>query len=359
MPPAPPPDPVRSGAPYASALLADQEARARTLLTKPVFDYFDGGSGEETSRDEAGSAWRRYRFRPQVLRDVSEVTTRTELFGTALTAPIAVAPTAAHGALDQHGEVSTATGVAAAGSLLVVSTRASRRIEDIAAVGAPWWLQVYVTRDRSLTEGLVRRAARCGASALVLTADTPFIGRKARQGRLAPLADPRALVNLGEHLDPEVDPAWAAEQDPSITAATIGWLAEISGLPVLVKGVLRGDEARRCIESGAAGIVVSNHGGRQLDRAVATAAVLPEVVAAADGVPVLVDGGVRCGADAAIALALGARAVLIGRPPLWALAVDGSAGVQAMLDALRDDLAFTLALLGARDVAELDPGFVV
>jgi 4-hydroxymandelate oxidase len=329
-------------------LLADQEARAAEVLPEAVRGYYAAGAGEQRSRDEAPRAWQDRRLRPRVLRDVSHVDTALELLGTRLATPVLAGPTALHGLAHAAGEAETARGVAAAGSLLVVSTRASRRLEEVPA--GPWWFQAYVMRDRGLTRALVERAATAGATAVVLTGDTPYLGTRPGPGRAALAPDPP--VNLpGAELS-------ALEQDPSTGLEAVGELAEV-GLPVLVKGVLRGDDALRCLDAGAAGVVVSNHGGRQLDRAVATASALPEVAAAVAGrAPVLVDGGIRDGADVLTALALGADAVLLGRPVLWALAADGAAGVQACLDALTADLAHAMGLAGARTLAEVTPDLV-
>jgi 4-hydroxymandelate oxidase len=318
-------------------LLAAHRAEARAVLPDEVFAYVDGGSGDEVTRDEAAAAWGALRFRPRALRDVSSVDSGTSLFGVDLAAPVLVAPTASHGLVHADGEVATALGAATAGSALILSTRATRPIADVAAAAdGRWWFQVYVMRDRRATHDLVRRAADAGARALVLTGDTPVLGRRPRAGRLEPLA---------AHL----------EQDPAATAADIGWLADVSGLPVLVKGVLRGDDAARCVDAGAAGIVVSNHGGRQLDRAVATALALPDVVAAVGSqVPVLVDGGIDDGGDILAALALGAAAVLVGRPVLWALAAGGADGVRTTVVALGDDLRQVMALAGVARLDDVD-----
>ncbi len=333
-------------------VLREQESRARASLAADVVGYFASGAGDESALADAAPAWQRYRLRPRVLRDVSSVSLRSAMLGVELAHPVLLAPTAAHGLAHPDGEVATAAG--AAGALMVVSWRASRTIEDIAAVGIPWWLQVYVMRERSVTAAFVRRAVASGAGALVLTGDTPYVGRKRWP---LPLAG-SALSNLGRHLAADRDPVEALEQDPGIDLEMIAWLADISGLPVLVKGVLRGDDARACLDAGAAGVIVSNHGGRQVGRAVSTARALPEVVAAAGGAPVLVDGGLRSGPDIVVALALGASAVLLGRPVLWALGADGADGVRTMLDAVLDDVAFTLALLGVRSLAELDASYV-
>ena len=316
--------------------LAAQLSRARALLPPEVVGYYAGGSGDEVSLGEASDAWAALRLRPHVLRDVSAVSTATTLLGTPLATPVLVGPTAAHGLAHPGAEAETARGTAASGSLLVLSTRSSRPLEEVAPAG-PWWFQAYVMRDRSRTLDLVHRAAAAGASAVVLTGDVPWLG--ARHGTTRQL--------LTKPLEP------GEEQDPSAGLEAVGELAD-AGLPVLVKGVLRGDDALACLDAGAAGIVVSNHGGRQLDRAVPTARALPEVAAAVAGrAPVLVDGGLRSGLDVLCALALGADAVLLGRPVLWALAAGGADAVADCLHALTDDLAHVMGLAGARSPAEV------
>lgn len=330
------------------------EARARTVLPVDVYDYYAGGSGREEALRAAAGAWRRITLRPRVLRDVREVDMSVSLAGARLATPICVAPTSFHHLASPDGELASARGAAGAGALYVLSTRSSRRIEDVAGVlaghRAPWWFQVYLLRDRSLTEMLVRRAAAAGARALVLTADAPVLGRKRRDRAPDLIADADFLVNLGHVADRAL-----AEQAPDVGLADIGWLHEISGgLPVLVKGVLRGDDAAACAASGAAGIVVSNHGGRQLDAAVPTVSALPDVAAAVapyPGCEVLVDGGLRSGLDVLRALSLGARAVLVGRPVLWALATGGADGVRDLLTSWNADLAHQMALAGAATLA--------
>ncbi|MCP3136125.1 alpha-hydroxy acid oxidase [Pyxidicoccus xibeiensis] len=332
------------------------ETEARARLPEAVFDYFAGGSGEETTLADNTAAWARLRLRPRVLRDVSSVRTATELLGTPLTSPVLVAPTAFHSLAHPEAELATARGTREAGSLLVLSSRASRRVEDVAAVAGPWWLQVYVLKDRGLTRALVQRAVASGARALVLTGDTPVVGRKRRDRSDSALALPEEdfLANLEGLTRREL-----AEQAADLTFADIGWLRELSGLSVLVKGVLRADDARECLHHGAAGLIVSNHGGRQLDGAVSTAEALPEVVEAAGGrAPVLVDGGVRSGRDVLRALALGARAVLVGRPVLWGLATGGADGVRRVLDGLREDTAHALALAGVSDVSAVSADLI-
>jgi 4-hydroxymandelate oxidase len=354
------------------------EQQARGLLPAPVYDYYAGGAGRERTLRANERAWARTWLAPRMLRDVSVVDTATTLLGCPVATPLAVAPTAFHRLAHPDGEVATAAGAARAGALLVVSTRSTRTLEDVAAAAGPWWFQVYIMADRSHTARLVRRAAAAGASALVLTADTPQVGRKRRDSDDLVIPDEDYLANLGQ-----LEDLSGTDQDATVTVADIAWLSDISGgLPVVVKGVLRPDDALACAAAGAAAVMVSNHGGRQLDGAIPTAAALPGIAAAlqatpvtpitygaqttgvarapgaeADGwpggVPAYVDGGVRSGEDALAALALGARAVLLGRPVLWALACGGADGVAELLTGLTDGLAHAMALAGAASLAEV------
>lgn len=343
------------------SLLSEHHSTAQERLAPAVWDYYQAGSGDEVTLGEAEAAWRAYRLRPRAMRDVSSVDLAVTLPGAQPASPFVVAPMAFHGLAHGDGECASVDGARAAGCLTVVSTRASRRLEDIGlAAGGPWWFQAYLMRDRQLTESLAERAAAAGATAVVLTVDTPYVGRKRKvSGVRIAVPDDEYLVNLAQHLVPGSVGRESAEQDPSMTPDVIDRLSEVSGLPVLVKGVLRGDEAVRCVDAGAAGVIVSNHGGRQLDRAVPSAHALPEVLEALDGrVPVLVDGGIRSGTDALMALALGASGVLIGRPVLWALAAGGAAGVTAALEELTGDLRHVMAVAGAARLADLDPSMV-
>jgi 4-hydroxymandelate oxidase len=327
------------------ARISELAARASEHLDPGVHDYFATGSGAETSLDEAAEAWLRYRLRPRVLIDVSSVRTDLTLLGHQLPSPIAIAPFAFAGMVHDDAELGVVRG--AGEHLSVISTRATRSLEEIgAAATGPWWFQVYLTMDRTLTAALAKRAAAAGAGALVLTGDTPYVGRRSRGGRPAALGTAETLTNFGPHLSSDAEAAHDIEQNPAVTTDDIGWLADLTGLPVLVKGVLRADDAARCLDAGAAGVVVSNHGGRQLDRAVAPAIALPEVVAACGDAPVLVDGGISAALDVLTALALGARAVLIGRPAAWALAANGGSGVADLLAAFDDELEHVLALAG-------------
>jgi 4-hydroxymandelate oxidase len=341
-------------------LTAHLEA-ARRALDPAVWDYYQAGSGDETTLREAEPAWQAYRLRPRVLRDVSSVDIAVELLGSALPSPFLVAPMAFQGLAHPDGECATVLGAGRVGCLPVVSTRASRTLEDIgAAAPGPWWFQAYCMRDRGLTEALVQRAAAAGARAVVLTVDTPYVGRKNKvSGVRIAIPDDQYLINLERHLVPGAVGREAAEQDPSMTPDVIGRLADVGGVPVVVKGVLRGDEARRCLDAGAAAVIVSNHGGRQLDCAVPSAHALPDVLDAVGGrAPVLVDGGIRSGTDALVALALGADAVLVGRPVLWALAAGGADGVSGVLQELTADLRHVAAMAGATRLGDLDRSMV-
>lgn len=329
------------------------EQQARELLPAPVYDYYAGGSGRERTMRANELAWSRTWLAPRVLRDVSAVDTGTVLLGQPAATPLAVAPTGFHRLAHPEGEVATAAGAARAGALFVLSTRSTRRIEDVAEAAGTWWFQVYMMVDRSHTARLVQRAAAAGASALVLTADTPVVGRKRRDSDDLEIPDEDYLANLGQ-----VDDLSQTGQGTDVTFADIAWLSEVSGgLPVVVKGVLRPDDALACAAAGAAGVLVSNHGGRQLDGAVPTAAALPGIAAALattpTGVPAYVDGGIRSGEDTLAALALGAQAVLLGRPVLWALTCGGADGVAELLTGLTDGLAHAMALAGAPTVADV------
>ena len=333
--------------------IAELERRARRLLPPAVYDYYAGGSGSERTLRASAHAWQQHWLLPRVLRDVSAVDTSIRLPGlpeTLARTPVAVAPTGFHGLASPEGELATARGAAAAGALMVVSSRCSRRLEDIARVtadgGGAWWFQVYVMRDRDLTARLVSRAVAAGARALVLTADTPVVGRKRRDRGDDVVTEAEFTANTGPLAD-----LGQADQADDLTFAVIGWLARLGGVPVLVKGVLRADDARACLAAGAAGVIVSNHGGRQLDRAVPTALALPAVAAElGPSAQVFADGGLRAGEDVLAALGLGARAVFLGRPVLWALACGGADGVRDLLAGMTGDLAHAMALAGASTV---------
>jgi 4-hydroxymandelate oxidase len=334
------------------------EAAAAEKLPEAVHRYFRQGSAGGVSVGEAVAAWSAYRFCPHVLNDVSTVDLGTTVLGTPVDAPILVAPSTLHRMVDPDGELAMAWGVGAARSMLGISSNAGTKFADLGATGVQWWLQIYIVRNREITERMLDAAAEGGARAIVLTVDTPVVGRKEDDGPTVwDLVQPgQLLANLpeGEWSDDDLDKA------DDLTPDVIGWLAERTGLPIVVKGVLRGDDAKRCADEGAAGIIVSNHGGRQLDGSIPTAQALPEVAEAlaGTGTEVYVDGGIRRGEHILTALALGARAVFVGRPALWALTVDSSAGVTRLLTDLGAELEHSLRLSGHATPADLTPDLI-
>jgi 4-hydroxymandelate oxidase len=327
--------------------LADFEPLARAAMDPGGFDYVAGGAWDELSLAENEAAWLRYRFRPRVMVDVSVSDPSTTILGVRSPLPMAIAPTAFHSLAHPDAELETFRGAAAAGVPFILSTSSSRLLEDVAAVApaATRWFQLYLQDVPGLSESLVRRAEAAGFTAIVLTVDLAAFGYRERDRRSGFQPPPYG------NLDPDTP-------SPIRTRATTTWsvLDEIRGwtsLPIVVKGVLTGDDARLAVEHGVDGIVVSNHGARQLDRTPAPIDALAEVVAAvratdgADRTEIWVDGGVRRGLDVAIALALGARAVLVGRPIIYALAAGGQAGVERAIAILSEEFDIAMRLLGA------------
>jgi len=334
----------------------DFEARAQELLPDYARAYFQATAGSGVSDAEGIADWSAVRFRPYALRDVSTIDTTTKVLGTSVKTPILIAPMAQQLAAHREGEVAMARAAAAFGTVLGVSTHAAVPFASIAAEGAPWWFQVYVARDRHLTELLVHRAVQSGASALVLTVDMMALLPAAVNPRS--WGDVPGKVRMANLTPDELSAAGpdGIATDASIGFEILGWLREVSGLPVIVKGVLRGDDARCCVDYGAAGIVVSTHGGRRLGPSISSARALPEIVEAVDGrAEIYADSGLRTGEHIAAALAMGARAVFVGRPLLWALAVEGSDGVRTVLDELTTELALVMMQLGASSLSALTP----
>lgn len=345
--------------------LADLETLARDRLDRVAFDYSAGGGAEELTVAANLAAWRAIELRPHVLRDVSSVSTETTLLGAEVRSPIVISPTAMHRLFCAGGEVATARAAAATGTLYIVSISATTSLEDIAAAApnSPRWLQLYIQQDRGLTRELCGRVRDAGYGAIVLTVDSPVVVHNARNRRNnfnvppgfeLPNLMPRARDGLDiYHL--------VAGFDAAVTFDDIALVSEwAGGLPVVVKGVLRGDDAARCVDAGAAAISVSNHGGRQLDNVVPTARALPEVVEAVAGrAEVYVDGGIRRGQHVLMALALGARAVFLGRSVVWSLAAGGEAGLHHLLSELASELRIVLAMCGATSVGEVTRDLVV
>ncbi len=341
----------------------EYERLAEEKLDPGAYGYFAGGAGDEVTLDDNVAAFRRLKLRPRVLVDVSAVTTETEVLGHRVSMPLLVAPMAYQRLAHAEGELATARAAARAGTVFCLSTIATAAATEIAeaAPEGQRWLQLYVFRDRGVTNELLAEAVDAGFSAVLLTVDLPRSGRRER--------DLRTGVQIPHHVPSVVRALGSAEglrpEDAvGVLAQDVSWrdvqaIAESSGLPVLVKGILTHEDALLACESGAAGVVVSNHGGRQLDGVEASIEALPEVVQAVAGrVPVLMDGGIRRGTDVLKALALGAQAVLAGRPFVWGLAVDGENGVVRVLELLRAELELALALLGCTSPAEVTPAHV-
>lgn len=335
---------------------AEIESRGRAALPPAVLRYVGEGARDEVTLGEATEAWREARLLPRVLRDVREVRLGRDLLGSPVSAPFGVAPMTLMRAAHPGGEVAMAEAAASAGVPLVLSSNAGSTFADVGATGATWWLQLYMTPDRETAARLLDEAVRHGAGAVALTVDTPVVGTRypdAGGERVWDVADPDWL---GANLPTDgrtPDPKFRAKA-MDLAAADLGWLRERSGVPVVVKGVLRGDDAAAAVAAGADAVWVSNHGGRQLDQAQATARCVGRVRAAVgDRAAVLVDGGVRSGLHAMVALALGADAVFLGRALFLALAAGGPDGVRRAFDLLREELEESMRLAGCAEVADL------
>jgi 4-hydroxymandelate oxidase len=345
--------------------LEELETAAARVLPGFVYDYYASGSDDEITVGENRAAYRRLRLWYRVLAGVGRRETATRVLGTRVSMPVLIAPTAFHRLAHRDGEAGTARAAGEAGTVMVLSTLSNTSIEEVlAAASGPVWFQLYIYKDRAATAGLVARAEAAGCAAIVLTVDAPLWGRRERDMRNR-FRLPRGLTvqNLmpsgkeqfprgfsGSGLAAYVE----SVLDPSISWKDVEWLRSQTRLPVVVKGIVRADDARRAAEHGAAGVVVSNHGGRQLDTAVPTIEALPAVAeAVGERLEVLVDGGIRRGTDVVKALALGARAVLVGRPVLWGLAVGGERGVRRVLEMLRAEFDLAMGLCGCSQVEQI------
>ena len=346
--------------------IGDYELLAKAALDEGSFGYFAGGAGDEHTVRQNREAFDRWRLRPRILVDVSSVSTATTVLGHDVTMPILTAPVAYQRMAHPDGEGAVARASAAVGTIMCLSTFSTTGLDAVAeaAPDAQRWFQLYWHPDRGVTRTVLDQAREAGFSAVVFTVDVPVLGRRERDLRTGFTLKPgyrieaygSALGELGT-----LPAALAAELiDSSLSWRDLEWLHDAAGLPVLAKGILTADDAVLAADHGCAGVVVSNHGGRQLDRSVASLDALPEVVeAVGDRVEVLMDSGIRRGTEAAIALALGARAVLVGRPVIWGLAADGEDGVRHVLELLRDELAQALALLGCPTPGDLGREHVV
>jgi L-lactate dehydrogenase (cytochrome) len=368
------------------ANVAEVRATARRRIPRPVFDFIEGGAEEEVTRRANLLAFRDYEFQPRALVDVSERSAATTVLGTSVSMPVLLAPCGLARLANTEGESATARAAADAGTVFTLSAMSSRSLEEVAAAGSgPQWFQLYVWRDREVTETLVERARTSGYTALCFTIDVPVTGRRERDVRngmtIPPRPAPRTLFSYASH------PGWVrgallgepitfrnfigqgsgdsavalgsfvnSQLNPSMNWDDLVWLREIWSGPIVVKGIMRGEDAKRSIDLGADGVVVSNHGGRQLDGLPSTLSVLPEVVeAVGSSAEVYIDGGIRRGTDVVKALALGARACMVGRPWMYGLAAGGEQGVRTVLDLFQREIDVSMALLGVRSVSELEP----
>jgi 4-hydroxymandelate oxidase len=331
------------------------EEKARAKLSPAAYAFAAAGADDEITLADNIAAWRRLRLRPRILNDITAIDTSVSVLGTRLASPVMVAPFGRHKLFHPEGERATARGAGA--TVFVLPTTSTVSIEDVAKepASAPRWFQLYLPSDRSVAENLIDRAADAGFRAVVLTVDQPVYGSSPRAAR-APLSPSPDIRNANLPDAPiaqnSYKPSWSGSVTWPAAWRDLEWLVKRCKIDVIVKGVLRGDDAKRCAEAGVKAIMVSNHGGRHLDAAVASADALPEIAAAVAGkAEVYVDGGIRRGTDIVKALALGARAVLVARPVVWGLALDGADGVRAVLDHLHAELARSMVLCG---VARLD-----
>jgi len=359
-------------APLKPINLFEYETLAPQHLSPMALDYYASGAGDEITLRDNRVAFERFKLRPRMLVDVSQRDLSTQILGQSLQMPILIAPMAFQCLAHPDGEIATAKAAATLGTAMVLSTLATKRLEEVATVGkqTPQWFQLYVHRDHALTKALVERAYQAGFQALCLTVDAPVLGRRERDQRNQFTLPPgMELANLAALTDLEIPHKpgesglfsyFLDQLNPALTWADLDWLQSLSPLPLVVKGILRPDDAIQAVEYGAKAVIVSNHGGRQLDGAIASIDALSEIVAAVgDKADVLVDGGIRRGTDILKAIALGAKAVLLGRPVLWGLAVAGEAGVQHVLELLRDELDLAMALSGCAKLQDIDPTLVV
>lgn len=342
----------------------DYERIARARLPQAVYDFCSGGAGEERTSHDNCDAFNRLKFRPRVLSDTSYVDLATEVVGCRYETPVFLAPTAFNRLFHSDGELAVARAAKAAGTLAVVSTFSSVTIEDVAAAGAASWFQLYVLRDHGLTRELVVRAVAAGYQALVLTVDAPRIGARERDCRnrfaLPPGVSARNLLQSQGISGVLLKELNTATIDPCVTWQTVEWLQSFTTLPLVLKGILHPDDAAQAAAVGVSSVIVSNHGGRQLDGSIASIDALPAIAdRVATQCDVLLDGGVRRGTDVLKALACGARAVFIGRPYLWGLAIEGEAGVARVLTLLRDELELAMCLAGCHSVQDVPRSLVV
>ena len=343
--------------------LFEFEAIAKGRLPKAEYDYIAGGATDEISVDRNRRAFESWALRPRVLRDVHALDLSTSVLGTKVNFPILIAPCGGHKKAHPEGEFATYRAAAARGTIFAVSANAAVTFEELAKVAnGHLWLQMYFFPDRQMTKDWLRRAKAAGYEAICVTLDSQWPPKRERNIR-------NNYHNVRGVNFPPLDPKVAAAQrsgragggaDPAATWKELEWIKGETDLPIVAKGIMTGEDAAQCAELGANAVIVSNHGGRHLDNTLATIEVLPEVVAAVQGkTEVLLDGGIRRGADVVKAIALGAKAVFIGRPLFWGLAVDGERGVIRVLDILREEMEITMAKCGRPNIASIDSTVMV
>lgn len=345
--------------------LFEYEEQAKQCLSQMTFDYYASGAWDEVTLRENRAVFERVKLYPRILVDVSQPDLSTEILGQSLQMPLLIAPMAFQCLAHPEGELATMRAANQVGVGMILSTCSTQSLEEVATIPAspPRWFQLYIHRDRALTQELVERAYQAGYQALCVTVDAPILGVRERDKRNQFTLPPHlTMANLKAsglpHLKEEsgLFEYFAQQIDASLTWADLDWLQSLSPLPIVVKGILRSDDADRAIQHGVSAIVVSNHGGRQLDGAIASLEALPEIISAVDGrADVLVDGGIRRGTDMLKAIAIGAKAVLLGRPALWGLAVNGEAGVVQVLDLLRAEFEAAMKLSGCQRVKDITP----
>jgi 4-hydroxymandelate oxidase len=352
-----------SQAPAEAVSLSDYEALARERIPRMAYEYISGAAADEITLRWNRESFDRIRLRPKILVDVSKLDTRLTLFGQELPFPILLAPTSYHRLIHPEGEIATVKGAGAAGATVVASMLATTTIEEMAkAATGPLWFQTYILKDRGFTRDLIQRAEGAGCKAICVTVDSPVVGVRNRDQRahfaLPPemeRANLKGLMRPGGNLRPAEGDIYTPILDAGLTWKEIDWLRSFARVPVLLKGVLNPDDAEQAVKAGASGIIVSNHGARNLDTVPATIDILPEVTESVAGrIPVLMDSGVRRGTDVLKALALGATAVLIGRPYLYGLGVAGPEGVRRVINILQTEFRIAMAFLGRTSLQSID-----
>jgi 4-hydroxymandelate oxidase len=340
--------------------VSEFEAHARPCLSEMAYAYISGGAADELTMRANSEDWKSIRLCPRVLVDVSEINLGLEIFGQAFESPVLLAPAAFHRLCHSQGELATVQGANQAGAGIVLSSFSTVSVEEVAAAAKqPVWFQLYFQADRGLTQEMIRRAEAAGCKALCLTVDTPVLGARHRESRTSfalPADFKLPNLNLGPVSHRPVRSAIYSELlNPRLNWKDIEWLSSVAKIPVLLKGVLNPEDAARSLDTGVGGLIVSNHGARNLDTLPSTAAALPKVAEKINGrIPILVDGGIRRGTDVLKALALGAKAVLVGRPYLYALAYAGAEGVARTIEILRTELMMAMALTGRTAVSQID-----